>query len=427
MLNSVRDCLNKVEHTATDTVLVAVSGGVDSMVLLHILHGMGIRVAVAHCNFGLRGTESDADEQMVEELCKHQNIPFHVSRFETKTLAAKSSSSVQMVARDLRYNFFKELMEVHDYRFTALAHHADDRIESLILNVLRGTGVRGLQGMPAVRGPYIRPLLTFRKHALVQFANENEVNYRRDASNAEPKYRRNRVRLHLLPMLRILRPDAEDQLLHFAEKVEQSIPDFERWAGIQRKHLVLPQNNALRIEREKLRNHPYPFTILKEIIGPMGYSSEQVFELLREKAAQSGVMDSQLHRIFIEKNALVIFKNYVLETAPRFSAQRLFKSHLPSLNTTRDTILVDANLVNLDRLSIRKWTEGDRFRPLGMKGTKKLSDYFIDNKFTASQKATTWLLMHGKEIVWVMGHRMDDRFKVTKNTNEVLKIVANDC
>jgi len=422
MRNRVYDFLRAVGVSDSDIILVAVSGGVDSMVLLHLLHSLGISVAVAHCNFGLRGEASDGDEQLVSDYCKERSISFHSRKFDTRASVNETNSSVQMVARDLRYDFFKELMETHCYRFTALAHHADDRIESLVLNVLRGTGLRGLQGMPSVRGPFIRPLITFRKKELEEFATQHEVPFREDASNAEAKYRRNRVRLHLLPMLRLLRPDAEEHLLHFAERVEESIPDFERWSDMQRNNLSKFHDNALRIDREKLNAHPYPFTLLKEVIGPLGLSSEQVLELLREKDAQSGVMDSDSHRLFIEKDALVIFGRDVLQTAPRFSVERMRMEDVRSLDTPPDTIIIDAGLVNPDRLSVRKWAEGDRFRPLGMKGTKKLSDYFIDNKFTASQKATTWLLVHGEDIVWVMGHRMDDRFKVTDRTDEVLRI-----
>jgi len=426
MLGKIRNFLDRMNIKPNDTVLVAVSGGVDSMVLLHLLHGIGIRVAVAHCNFGLRSADSDADEQLVRDYCQQRSIPFHPKRFDTKAVAERSNSSVQMVARELRYGFFKELMGTHGYRFTALAHHADDRIESLVLNVLRGTGLRGLQGMPAVRGPFIRPLLSSRKMELEEFASQHDVPYREDASNVEAKYRRNRVRLHLLPMLQLLRPDAEDRLLHFAERVEKSIPDFERWADIQKEHLTSIHNDALHIDREKLNAHPYPFTILKEIIGPLGFSTQQVFELLREKDAQSGVMDSDSHRLFTEKDALVIFGNDVFEIAPRFSVERMRMEDVRSLNTPSDTIIIDAGLVNLRRFHVRKWAEGDRFRPFGMKGIKKLSDYFIDSKFTASQKATTWLLVNGEDIVWVMGHRMDDRFKVTDGTVEVVMVVLND-
>lgn len=427
MLERIRDFLTALNLTPDDPVLVAVSGGMDSMVLLHMLHRIGIRVAVAHCNFGLRGKESDEDEKLVRDYCQQRGIPFHTTRFDTKAHAEKSNSSVQMVARDLRYGFFKDLMGTHSYRLTALAHHADDRIETLVLNVLRGTGLRGLQGMPSVRGPFIRPLITYLKKELEEFAAQHEIPFREDASNSDAKYRRNRVRLHLLPMLRLLRPDAEKRLLHFAERVENSISDFDRWVDVQRNHLSTFHDNTLHIDREKLNVCPYPFTILKEIIGPMGFSSEQVFELLQKWKAQSGILDSASHRIFIEKDAFVIFGKDVLETTPRFSVERMLLEDVRSLDTPPDTIIVDAGLVNPDRLSVRKWAEGDRFRPFGMKGTKKLSDYLIDNKFTASQKATTWLLMDGENIVWVMGHRMDDRFKVTDRTKQVLRIRFQRC
>lgn len=422
MQDRVREFLKAAGFSSSGTVLVAVSGGVDSMVLLHILNGLGINVAVVHCNFGLRGAESDADERLVREYCQQRGIPFHSKRFDTKNIAEESNCSVQMVARDLRYGFFKELMEAHGYRFCALAHHADDRIESLVMNVLRGTGIRGFQGMPAVRGLFIRPLIHFRKSALEKFAEQNSIPFRTDASNAEVQYRRNRVRLQILPMLRALRPDAEELLLHFAERAEKSIPDFEHWADVQKKAISAQQGKALSIDRTKLKGHPYPFTVLKETIGPLGFSTEQTFELLREKQARSGAMDSHSHRLFVEENTFSILENDVLNTPPELSVERVRIEDVQSLRTPPDTILIDAALAGQDDLRVRKWADGDRFRPFGMKGSKKLSDYFIDNRFTASQKATTWLLVHGEDIVWVMGHRMDDRFKVTASTREVLRV-----
>lgn len=408
--------------TDTDSVLVAVSGGMDSMVLLHLLHSTGLSVAVAHCNFCLRGAESDADEQLVQDYCQQRGIPFHSKRFDTKAIADTSNSSVQMVARDLRYGYFQELMATRGYRFCALAHHADDRIESLVLNVLRGTGVRGFQGMPAARSLFIRPLLAIRKLELEMFAEQNLIPFRTDGSNAEARYMRNRVRLHLLPMLHALRKDSDVLLLHFAERAEKSMPDFERWADIQRKLIVEQRDNALSIDREKWKAHPYPFTILKEIIGPLGFSSEQVFELLREQEAQSGMMDSGSHRLFIGKKHFLILGKEDLEQVPIFKVELIKMEEVRSLQTSPNTIHIDAALVRIDSLLVRKWAEGDRFRPFGMKGAKKLSDYFIDNRFTAAQKAMAWLLVHGEDIVWVMGHRMDDRFKVTGRTEEVLRV-----
>ncbi|MCF8258299.1 MAG: tRNA lysidine(34) synthetase TilS [Flavobacteriales bacterium] len=422
MENRVREFLTDAGITPQDTTLVAVSGGLDSMVLLYLLYRFDISVAVAHGNFGLRGEQSDGDEQLVRDYCDQRSIPFHFRRFDTEALAERSNSSVQMVARDLRYNYFIELMKEHGHRFTALAHHADDRIESLVLNVLRGTGLRGFQGMPSVRGQFIRPLISFRRTELENFARLNDIPFRTDASNADTKYRRNRVRLQLLPMLRLHRPNADALLLHFAERVEKCLPDFEKWAEIQTGQLALFSNDALRVDRKKLNAHPYPFTILKETIGPLGFSSEQVFGLLHSKEARSGVMDSGSHRLFVEENDLMIFENSVFETEPHLAMELMQLNEVLSLDTPPDTIIIDADSVNLDSLHVRKWNEGDRFRPFGMKGTKKLSDFFIDNKFSPSQKAMTWLLVHGRDIIWVMGHRMDDRFKVEERTEHVLRI-----
>lgn len=400
-------------------ILVAVSGGVDSMVLGSLLIESGYSIAVAHCNYQLRGADSDADEALVRNWCSERNIPFYPKKVETKKLADDSNSSIQMVARDERYRFFEELMTEHGYVATALAHHANDRVESLLMNVLRGTGFRGLQGMPSKRDNYIRPLLGFTKDEIRHYAKLNNAPFREDASNIETYYQRNWIRLRVLPMLQASDQNSFDKLIQFCERAELELPDYENW--IQELHEEIQSENGISIE--KLSQSKSPFTILKELLEPKGFSSDQVFEVLEILDSNSGTeVSSQTHRVLKDRDALLISELNQDENHPKLQFEILERSHIQSLKTEPNVALLDADGIKQSELKIRKWQQGDKFKPLGMKGWKLLSDFFIDQKLSVLEKEQTWLLTHQNEIVWVIGQRLDDRFKVTDSTQKVLKI-----
>lgn len=422
MQDEVTAYLNRIGLKDSETLLVAVSGGVDSMVLLHLLLGAGVKVAVAHFNFKLRGEQSDKDEALVQSWCAEHEVTLYCQRADTAALVKDSGRSVQMVARELRYELFEQLAARHGHRFVALAHHADDRVESLILNLLRGTGVRGLQGMPSQRGMFIRPLLGYRKEVLLAFALAHGVPYREDASNADAKYLRNRVRLHLLPMLRQLMPDVDDYLQEFVERAELSMEDYQQWVKGEMRLLSEEIAGHLVIDRMTLRAHRFPFTVLREIIHPSGFSSDQVLECMRSPAVGKGQMESGTHILYMEPERLVVCDKVVMNTAPAFDMEVVPRSSVGGLQVPSHMMLSDAATLDISVLHVRKWRIGDRFRPYGMKGWKLVSDYLINAKFTAFEKETTWLVMSGENIVWVMGHRMDDRYKVTDSTTEVLRI-----
>jgi len=424
MLDKATQFLNKLGLHPTDTILVAVSGGIDSMCLVHLLHSQGFNVAIAHCNFTLRGKESNGDYQFVKDWAQSLGIAFHSEEFATKALTIGSGQSVQMMARELRYDFFERLTLKHGYKFTALAHHADDRIESLLLNMLRGTGLRGLQGMPGNRGDIIRPLLSITKQELTNYANKHDVPFRTDSSNFDCKYQRNRVRLELLPMLRILDSTLENRLLEFMDRVENHLLTFDAWAEAEKAKIFRIDGRFSRIDRKLLKKHQFPFTILKETLGPFGFSSNQVMELLKHPDSVSGELTSDSHRLVIEQNEFVVCSREEAGDRPKFSFERLNITKVTSLKTDNQNIFVDAHKVDEFNISFRRWCQGDRFKPLGMKGLKKVSDYFIDSKFTATQKENTWLMLHNEDILWIVGHRMDDRFKVTEQTEEVLRITS---
>lgn len=400
-------------------VLVAVSGGIDSMVLASLFNQNGYTIGVAHCNYQLRGSDSDADEKLVRTWCEDRNIPFYSRQVETKKLAEDSNSSIQMVARDERYRFFQELMDEHGFAATALAHHANDRVESLLMNVLRGTGFRGLQGMPSKREKYIRPLLGFTKEEIREFALENAISFREDASNATVYYQRNWVRLRLLPMLVAADPKAVEKLLLLCERTEKESLDYKNW--VRKKLTQIGTDSSISIN--DLKDSEAPFTLMKELLEPIGFSSDQVFELLQMMDSNSGTeIRSETHRIVKDRKYFLVQEITSRIETPKLSFEPLDRSELTSLKAEKNVALLDAKLVQQSELKLRKWQTGDRFRPLGMKGWKLLSDFFIDHKLSVLQKEQTWLLTYRNEIVWIVGMRLDDRFKVSESTQKVLKI-----
>ncbi|MFM1875027.1 MAG: tRNA lysidine(34) synthetase TilS [Bacteroidota bacterium] len=400
-------------------ILVAVSGGVDSMVLASLLLESGYSIALAHCNYQLRGADSDEDEALVRKWCAEHNIPFHLKKVETKRLVEDSNSSIQMVARDERYRFFQELMTEYGYATTALAHHANDRVESLLMNVLRGTGFRGLQGMPSKRDNYIRPLLGFTKDEIREYAQLDDIPFREDASNAETYYQRNWIRLKVLPMLRASKPDAFEKLLQLCKRTESELPNYEKW--IKERHEEIQIANGISIE--KLQQSKAAFTLLKELLEPKGFSSDQVFEVLEILNSISGTeVSSETHRVLKDRDGLLVSQLNQGESQPTLRFEILDRNQVQSLKTEANVALLDADKINRSELKIRKWQQGDKFKPLGMKGWKLLSDFFIDQKLSVQEKERTWLLTYQNEIVWVIGMRLDNRFKVTDSTQKVLNI-----
>jgi len=414
-------------------ILVAVSGGVDSMVLTTLLHEGGYNIAVAHCNYGLRAEDSDADEQVVRQWCAERRIEFQIKAVDTMKLVRETNASIQMVARDERYGFFKELMETNGYSVTALAHHANDRVESLIINLLRGTGYRGFMGMPSQRDGFIRPMLGFTKNEIRAFAENHNVPFREDRSNAETYYQRNWVRLKLLPMLLATDPKAFEKLLRFAERAEAQLPEYEHFVNGQLQKLV----SESEVSVDALKACSVPFTMLKEALEPLGFNSEQIFEVLQLRDSATGsVVSSNTHRVLKDRNRLVISELKTNDNAPLIVCETVQRSSLDTLVTESNVVLMDADALRfslpngiltygITGFELRKWRIGDRFKPLGMNGWKLLSDFFIDQKYSVLEKEQTWLLTFQGEVVWVVGKRLDNRFRVTSNTKKVLKLTAS--
>lgn len=404
-------------------LLVAVSGGVDSMVLVDLLLKSDCSIALAHCNYHLRGLESDKDQKLVEDFARNHGLVVHVKHVDTKAIVAKTNASTQMVARDERYRFFKGLNQEHGYDLTVLAHNADDRIESLLINVLRGTGVRGLQGMPATRGLYARPLLFAKKADIREYASRNQVRFREDASNSEVHYQRNWIRLRVLPMLKQIDADVEVKLLNLAERVAKEIPAYEDFVARGIKDLSTSSSNTLSVA--KIQSADYPFTLLRELLGESDFSSNQVFEVIDLLESSSGTfVEKENTRVIKNREELIIHQKLDSTDKPKLTFELIERTEIKSFSVDEFQTLLDADLVKPDHFELRHWQKGDSFKPLGMTGWKKLSDFFIDSKLSIAEKDKVWLLMQNDAIVWVLGMRLDDRFKVTPKTQKVLKITA---
>lgn len=413
-------------------ILVAISGGVDSVVLSHLCHRIGLDIALAHCNFNLRDTESDADEDFVLTFAEMLNLEIFVQRFDTEAYAKENKRSVQMAARELRYNWFTELAERLHFDYILTAHHADDNLETFLINFTRGTGLEGLTGIPEINDNFIRPLLSFASEDIAKFAKVENIKWRDDSSNASVKYLRNKLRHEVIPILKAINPSllqSFQMTLHnlkdTADIVEESTNAVLKRAiaSIDEHHIAFKISEFKKVNNSKA----YLFEVFKDY----GFSEwNDIVDLLDAETGKQVL--SSTHRLIKNRAHLLLSEIPVeidqeilvieSETEKETSFGTLSFEDVENITkTTRNTIFVDKGKLKYP-LTLRKKKEGDVFYPLGMKGKKKLSKYFKDEKFSLLDKENTWLLCTNGTIVWVVGWRADDRFKVTKNTKKIIKI-----
>lgn len=382
--------------------LVALSGGADSVALTRMLHDEGYRITALHCNFHLRGQESDRDEQFVRSLCQKHHIPLEVKHFDTITYAHQQGISIEMAARDLRYAWFEERRQALDADAIAVAHHRDDQAETLLLNLIRGTGLRGLAGMKERNGHIIRPLLNYSRSDILQYLTFIHQPYVTDSTNQERDALRNRIRLDVLPLLNQLNPQATANIAQAARAVGESLPYFED--GIKR---------ALQTD-DPMDN----LTLLHEYLHPLGFNSAQIQQIFQHKDSQPGkVWESTTHRLLRDRNKWVIEAK---DTLPSITIQ---EEIVPRLSVTH--FEADPDIAYLDDalltqpLQIRTWREGDRFCPFGMKGQKLVSDLLTDHKLNLFQRQRQQVVTCGQDIVWVVGIRSDNRYRVGLETKNI--------
>ena len=437
MLNNFQNHINQnLSFLNKSRLLIAISGGLDSVVLTHLCHQLKLNIALAHCNFNLRGNESDGDEEFVLQLAEDLDLEVFIESFETEDYAKTYKLSTQMAARELRYNWFEELAEQLNFDFILTAHHADDNLETFLINLSRGTGLDGLMGIPEVNNKIVRPLLTFSREDIETYAKDNKLKWREDSSNASNKYLRNKLRHDVIPVLKEINPF----LLQNFESTQNHLQDSKQIiedtiVRIQKKAVYVDNDNVIKLSIKKLKKLSNPKAYLFELLKDFNFTEwDDVTNLLD---AQSGKqVFSSTHRLLKDRDYLLLIENNSEETLESISISEDKKQ----LKTTFGTLFFDeadaifdaqTNLIYVDKaklkypLILRKWEEGDFFYPSGMTGKKKLSKYFKDEKMSLIEKENTWLLCSEKDIVWVIGRRADNRFLATENTKQILKIELN--
>ena len=416
---------------------VAISGGVDSVVLAYLLHVNNIAITLLHCNFNLRNLESDGDQNFAENLANTWNIPFHTINFNTKAYAEENKTSIQISARELRYNWFSKIATEHHLHAIVTAHHADDNLETILINLSRGTGLEGLTGIPKINGLFQRPLLPFSKEQILFFAKDNNLKWREDASNADTKYVRNKIRHHMIPAFKELQPQLLNNIGTTVNYLTKSQAVVNTYVKEKQKLFLeeLTDKNSFQLSIEKLKNEPHLDVVLFETLKGFGFTGWKDIKHLI--TAQSGKkVISPTHTILKNRKYLLLYKNTTIEGSKSFKINgideklnlgshilHISNTDLPSdsNNKTTETIQVDKDLLEFP-LIVRKWQKGDYFYPVGMQGKKKLSKYFKDEKFSILEKESTWLLCSKNEIIWVISKRLDRRFQITPKTINSLTI-----
>lgn len=418
-------------------LLLAVSGGLDSMVLYHLCKTDVMDIAVAHCNFNLRGAESEAETTFVKTTMAEAAVQCFTVYFDTYAYAEEKKVSTQMAARELRYTWFKELASAHGFDYILTAHHANDSAETLLINLSRGTGLKGLTGIPTQNGKVVRPLLGFSRKQLKEYAITHKIRYKEDSSNACSDYLRNDIRLHAIPALEKATPSFLEGVARTQEYVRQSEALLEVYKSQLQQEYTYPihsnqESKGFCIDLLKLAAHPEQEAVLYALLSDYGFTAWQ--DIYRLPNAQSGKkVVSQSHTILKDRDRLQVIPKGTNHTKPVVwigaNEQRVSGTNwevelqevLEWFQPTKNEIFVDRNLLTFPLL-IRTWQEGDYFFPLGLGGKKKLSKFFKDEKLSLTKKQEVLLLCSNNDIVWVIGMRPDDRFKVTNTTSTIIKI-----
>lgn len=414
-------------------ILIACSGGLDSVVLSRLFKELNYDISLAHCNFSLRGKESDEDENFVILLADKLSIPIFNKKFNTKAYKIKHKLSIQVAARQLRYQWFAEVCAEHSFDYLATAHHLDDDLETFLINLSRGTGLKGLIGIPLINDKIIRPFLNFPRADILQYAKENNCPWREDSSNQTSDYLRNKLRIEVIPRLK----EVDHNLLNGFHQTQKYLNDsmalVNDYMTLIKNLVVSETDDGFEIDVLKLQDLPNTNALLYELLAPFGFTAwDDLSDLL---TAQSGKqIFSESHRILKNrKNLLLVENNFVhnkatytikesdtgIDTPINLKIERVDKI----LGYTPSIVYLDVQKLSFP-LQLRKWREGDSFYPFGMKGKKKLSKFFKDEKLSLIAKEKTWVLSSGNQIVWIVGMRSDHRFKVENQTKKILKITV---
>ena len=437
MLEAFKDFIKKEQlFNEEHKLLLAVSGGLDSVVLANLVDQLDNSFGIAHCNFKLRGEDSEEDQRFVANLADLYRVPFFVTSFNTREYAAEQGISIEMAARDLRYDWFEEIRREYDYDYILVAHHLDDVLETFILNLSRGTGIRGLSGIKPKVGKVIRPLLFAQRKELLEYSRTYGIQFNYDISNSDQNIRRNKVRHSILPLLEEINPSFRKNLHRTISYLNETKNVFLDHIESVRDTIVIQNGDWHEISIVELKKLESVSTYLFELLRPFSFKGEVVNDIMKALDNPPGTQFfSATHRLVIDRENLIITPNvtpqnefFYIEKDQQEVSEPI-NMRISVERYSADYRIPDSPKVavfDYDALSfpliIRKWKKGEYFKPLGLGGFKKLSDFFIDQKYSIPEKENAWLMASGSKIAWVVGKRIDDRFKITSDTELVLRI-----
>ncbi len=427
--------LNRFSFLNDKKILIAISGGIDSVVLTHLFSQLHSKMSLAHCNFQLRNEESNKDEEFVKSLGKTLNIETFTTQFNTLKFSSDNKLSIQVAARELRYQWFDELLVKHQFDYVLTAHHADDNLETFLINLTRGTGLEGLTGIPEINKKTIRPLLIFSSDEILDYAKEHNIEWREDKSNASTKYIRNKIRHQIVPVLKEINPSLLTSFSKTTAHLQESQQIIDDNIENVKTEVLLAKGGVVKMDIDKIQQLSNPKAYLYQLLKEYYFTEwNDIANLL---TAQSGKqVFSKTHKLLKNRGFLLLSK---VSLAESLSADDRFLIKENTLKITKpiclefeksskdfiknnQIIYVDKDLLKFP-LQVRKWQKGDYFYPAGMQGKKKLSKYFKDEKLSLLEKENIWLLCNDfNEIIWVVGKRQDNRFTITNNTKKRLKI-----
>ncbi|WP_131539220.1 tRNA lysidine(34) synthetase TilS [Pedobacter nototheniae] len=433
-LQQFQDFISKEQlFTKDDKILLAVSGGRDSVLMLHLFKALGIRVGVAHCNFNLRGEEAQRDEHFVKMLAHNFDVPFYVTHFETKKYASQHKISTQMAARDLRYQWFETLRKTEGYHYIALAQHQNDAIETVLINLVRGTGISGLHGILPKRDFLIRPLLFLNRAEIDQLIESNHIDYVEDGSNKSTDYTRNKLRLEVIPYLKEINPNLENTFAQNIARFSEIETFLKTQVEVLSNALLQNKTDGIYIALDDIIALKPRQLLLFELLKPFNFTNLVVAEILSSIHALSGThFFSESHQAIIDRKHLIIAEranlnqeHQIIHPATEkvnFMGNEIKVSFSDNLafETVKNKAFADFDKL-IFPLVLRSWQHGDKFIPLGMRNFKKISDFFINEKLPLHLKEITPILINGNgEVIWVAGMRQDNRYKLTKATKKVV-------
>ncbi|HEX7869705.1 MAG TPA: tRNA lysidine(34) synthetase TilS [Chryseobacterium sp.] len=413
-------------------LFLAVSGGLDSMVLLHLFQKLPYEITVLHCNFQLRGLESFGDQNFIQNYCDQNNIPVFITQFDTEAFAKDYKLSTQVAARELRYNWFYELLETHKFDYILTAHHADDNLETFIINLSRGTGLDGLTGIPEQNDKIIRPPLPFSRDEILKYAQENNIEWREDSSNSSNKYLRNKIRHNLVPILKEINPDFLKVFQKTQSYLQESKEMVEDASIMIYQQVAKEAGDDIHFDLNQLKKLPNYKSYLYQWLNEFGFLAwNDIYDLVDGQSGKQ--VFSTEFRLLKNRHTLILSPISVIPEKEEFEINENdkevnFPFKLKLCNVSHITIdsnkaiFVDAEKIRFP-LILRKWKVGDSFKPFGMEGkSKKVSKLFKDEKLSLIEKENIWLLCSNNQIVWVVGIRQDERFKIENPSNKILKI-----